>query len=354
MPPVPDDRRTAERQRGGCRHVQGGDRRRPLGSRGRPLGGEPSDARLLPTERLGVMLRGMTMTQRPTAPLAAVAVLLAAVASGCTSGDAAKSPMTAPTSAKVSVERTPYAVPTSPASGVTVRFGPSRIRNGDQKLSVPWKLVRLPDGGRTLIVHWYPGCDRPSPGGVRFEETMTSVLVQAVTADETYEACGRAAIAALDLKQPLGTRALLHAPTQGQLDEIPPRAAVAEEFDRRIEGHGESWFRDGREVGRPEITVTSGPSHCGWESAHFLIGSALSTQSFWVRDPAGALEHLPRAKNDFRRRAVLPVDARPTGYERGSIQIWTAPSDRGQYVYLVHRDHRDDAERWVKGQSLCA
>ena len=297
------------------------------------------------------MLRLMVMGRGAALGLITRAVLVAGLTSGCTVGNG-NDP--APALAMPSVERTPYSVPTSPASGVTVRFGPARVDPSDQKRSVPWRLVRLPDGGQTLIVRWYPGCDRPSPGEVRFEESASSVLVQAVTADSKSGSCSRSATAALELKQPLGARALLHAPTRGQLDQVPLRASVAEEFDRSIDGYGEPWFRDGREAGRPEITVASGPSHCGWESVQFLFANALDPKSFWVRDPDGALEHLPRAKADFQRRAQLPADARPTGYERGAIQVWTAPSDRDDYVYLVHRDNRTDAERWVRGQGLCA
>jgi hypothetical protein len=51
---------------------------------------------------------------------------------------------------------------------------------------------------------------------------------------------------------------------------------------------------------------------------------------------------------------VLPSDAAATGYTHGDVELWLAPSDNGEYVYLVNSRNRADVERWVRGGGGCA
>jgi len=105
--------------------------------------------------------------------------------------------------------------------------------------------------------------------------------------------------------------------------------------------------------------VAAGPEHCSWQEAVYLSGTGLKAPrdmagGLWERDPTGVLEHFPRAKRDFRARAVLPPDAADTGFRQGAVEVWTAPSDRAAYVYLVNGQDRADVERWVRGGGGCA
>ena len=50
----------------------------------------------------------------------------------------------------------------------------------------------------------------------------------------------------------------------------------------------------------------------------------------------------------------VPIGLAPTGYTRGDVELWLAPSDDGAYVYLVNARNRSDVERWVNGGGGCA
>lgn len=257
-------------------------------------------------------------------------------------------------------EPTPFQVPTSPATDALPVLEPSQVRapSGDQ-VSRPWDLIRMWDGGRRLAVQYAAGCN--DEVDVRFAETPTHVLVQ-VLDDADDDGCaahrvsnGRAILA---LSAPLGDRQLLHAPTRTS-GEREPQTSLAELFDDVPDWPGEPWFQDGREVTHSELAVAAGPEHCGWQEAAYLSGHGLDAPRdrdgrLWARDPKGVLEHFPKARSEFRAQAVLPADAVDTGYRQGPVELWTAPSDRSTYVYLVNGDDRDDVERWVRGGGGCA
>jgi hypothetical protein len=133
---------------------------------------------------------------------------------------------------------------------------------------------------------------------------------------------------------------------------------LAEVFANSQPYPGMPWHKDGRTVPVQELLLVDGPSHCGWERAKFLGGTGLPADDKgtpeWTRDPEGVLTHFPRAKQDFRAHAVLPADAAATGYTQGDVELWIAPSDKGDYVYLVNARDRSDVERWVRGGGGCA
>jgi hypothetical protein len=88
-------------------------------------------------------------------------------------------------------------------------------------LSMPWELVDIRRGGRVLVVYYVSG-DGVRPYGVnnigfRVIETADSIELIAISRDRNpgpAEAASLATgIAEIVLSQPLGTRMLLHAPT---------------------------------------------------------------------------------------------------------------------------------------------
>ena len=257
-------------------------------------------------------------------------------------------------------EPTPYAVPTTPATDALPVLEPSEVRAPDDgQVSLPWDLIRMWDGGRRLAVQYSSGCDDEVV--VRFAETAEHVLIQVLDdADDSdcpLHRVGRAR-AILALSAPLGSRPLLHAATSAS-DDPRSEASLAEHFEDVPRWPGEPWFQDGREVTHSELAVAAGPEHCDWQEATFLSGYGLdaprdSAGRLWARDPGGVLEHFPKAKAEFQAQAVLPADAVDTGYRQGHVEVWTAPSDAAEYVYLVNGADPGDVERWVRGGGGCA
>lgn len=139
-----------------------------------------------------------------------------------------------------------------------------------------------------------------------------------------------------------------------------PQRSLAEVFADAPTWPGRPWTRDGAQVSREALTLARGPEHCGWQDALFLGGEALSLSRddarglHFARDPRGVLTHAPHVRVQFRADAELPADAVDTGLSQGRVQLWTAASDGGAYVYLVNADDRGDAERWVRGGGACA
>lgn len=255
-------------------------------------------------------------------------------------------------------EAQPFTVPRGPATDPLPLQQPTKVLPGEQLRSVPWQLIRVWDSGRRLAIQYSPGCSTPDPGQVRFEETATDVLVQAL-AEPRSKRCLRNVRVALALSRPLGSRQLLHAATRSAVVDAADRRTLAERYDNAPEWPAPPWYKDGQEVLLSELTLWRGPEHCNWEAATYLGGNALgnyrdSRGNLWVRDPHGVLEHFPRAKRDFRSRVALPVDAAATGFEQPGVELWKAASDRGDYVYLVNSHDRQDVERWVRGGGFCA
>lgn len=147
-------------------------------------------------------------------------------------------------------------------------------------------------------------------------------------------------------------------PSSATVDKAAVRS-LAQLFDNAPEWPGKAWSKDGRSVPTSELALARGPEHCEWQESLWLSGSALSAPRddrgpHWVRDPKGVLTHAPYAKAGFRARAVLPADARDTGYAQGPVELWVAASDRADFVYLVNARDRADVERWVRAAGGCA
>jgi len=130
-----------------------------------------------------------------------------------------------------------------------------------------------------------------------------------------------------------------------------PLSTVAVAFDPAPPHPGYIWSRDARAVSSFELVTFSGPDHCGWQSATFLIiGWPVGTVSRtiaearqYIRDPHGAVGTSLRAR--LVLRATLPADARPTGYRHGSIELYLSPSDQDDGIYVMGPG---GAERWPR------
>ena len=171
--------------------------------------------------------------------------------------------------------------------------------------------------------------------------------------------CSSGARTLVVLDRPLGVRQLLPAGTSAQQTDERTERALSDVFADAPAWPGDPWFHEAREVTRDEMTLARGPEHCGSQDAIYLSGTGLPAPRdergpLWVRDPRGVLEHFPRAEAEFRARAVLPGDARATGYRQANVEVWTAPSDDGDFVYLVESGRPADVERWVRGGGGCA
>ncbi len=139
----------------------------------------------------------------------------------------------------------------------------------------------------------------------------------------------------------------------------PPHVeTVADVFGEPAPYPGRAWVNGSTEVPPSEIVAAAGPAHCGWQSATFLtIGWPLGTRPQtsvgarqYIRDPRHVLgSRLPALRLD----ATLPADARPTGYFEGPVQLYLAPSDQDQAVYLVLGQN---VERWPRSDpmTLCS
>lgn len=129
--------------------------------------------------------------------------------------------------------------------------------------------------------------------------------------------------------------------------------SVAAAFDRPPAFPGYQWARNGWKVPWQELVTFEGARHCSWQSATFLsIGWPLGTRAsradqsrLYIRDPNDVVGYRER----LIRNATIPHDARPTGYQLGSIQIYFSPSDQDQAVYLVAPA---GAERWPRADPM--
>jgi hypothetical protein len=134
-----------------------------------------------------------------------------------------------------------------------------------------------------------------------------------------------------------------------------PLATVASAFDAPPAYPGYRWSRGGREVSQFEIVSIAGPSHCGWQSATMLnlawpIGSSARSGDQlrqYVRDPAG--EFGPTLRGRLALNAALPKDAAATGFRLGDIELYLAPSDQDDAIYVVARS---GTERWPRANPM--
>lgn len=121
-------------------------------------------------------------------------------------------------------------------------------------------------------------------------------------------------------------------------------ATLAEAFGPAPAYPGRPWQKDGVDVESSELAAAGLPSHCDWQAATFVGGSAFDRRQF-IRDPDGALDFRPELQQGFRSGRPLPSDAARTGYTSGRFALWVAPSDP-EAVWLSNTTDDSDTERW--------
>jgi hypothetical protein len=79
----------------------------------------------------------------------------------------------------------------------------------------------------------------------------------------------------------------------------------------------------------------TGSSHCGWQAATFIA----FRNGQYVRDEKGVVAEQSNVTYDAS--AMLPEDARFTGWRRGNAELWVSPLELGEQrifrnIYIVH------------------
>ncbi|MGV9759476.1 hypothetical protein ACWDUC_27090 [Streptomyces tricolor] len=86
--------------------------------------------------------------------------------------------------------------------------------------------------------------------------------------------------------------------------------------------------RAGRRVPVTRLHSSTGPEHCGWQSAGFL---ALGARTY-ARDPEGVLERDGLLRAPYRAKVRMPADARDTGYRHRDRRLWLTADRTTAYV----------------------
>ena len=112
-----------------------------------------------------------------------------------------------------SPEPTPYQVPALPATDRLEVVAPvPAFSTSPGETTVPWELIRLYDGGRSIGISYSFGCNEP--GRVEVVESESAVAVRVLRPPPgrgPYAACLSSYRKAIALRSPLGSRTLLHA-----------------------------------------------------------------------------------------------------------------------------------------------
>lgn len=135
----------------------------------------------------------------------------------------------------------------------------------------------------------------------------------------------------------------------------------------------EGWSdSSGAEVSEDVIQEFHGSAHCGWETVRFIAFGRYFEGDAYLRDVDGvfapelfvsqaARQRLGFDDDDTARAALLetgdylgldleaelPDDAVSLGYHRGMRELFSSPSDDGDYVYMVSPE---GTERWPRVQ----
>lgn len=144
------------------------------------------------------------------------------------------------------------------------------------------------------------------------------------------------------------------APVAIRPTDQPP--ALGSLFDPPPPYPGYQWTRNGVPISNYELTTAAGPEHCGLQSATFLtigwppgtVSTSAAQARLYIRDPRGVITERPyRQRLDLH--AMLPSDARPTGYRYGPLEIYLSPSDQDEAIYVVGPS---GAERWPRSDPM--
>jgi Immunoglobulin-like domain of bacterial spore germination len=144
-----------------------------------------------------------------------------------------------------------------------------------------------------------------------------------------------------------------------------PQDPVAAEVEGQWFDEAGKALPDGSNGGPFVMSVYEGPDHCGMTSLSIAslawpIGTSFTrpdeagiNNRQYIRDPQSLGWTSPTAPFDAGDK--LPDDASFTGYQRGDWQLWVAPSDQNEAIYMVHGDPAAGGtwERWPRGRIGC-
>jgi hypothetical protein len=116
------------------------------------------------------------------------------------------------------------------------------------------------------------------------------------------------------------------------------------------------WTVGGQIAPADIIALRRGPDHCGWHDLTILaigwpIGLRMRTSETareYVRDPAGLASS--SLIGPFDGAAVMPGDAKYSGFSYGTDELWLA-ADVERFVYIVRGSV---IERWARAPDLLA
>jgi hypothetical protein len=119
---------------------------------------------------------------------------------------------------------------------------------------------------------------------------------------------------------------------------------------------GPVWTKNGKPVDGRELNSIAGPEHCDWQSVVMMhldwpLGTVAQNSREsrqFIRDPGGILEQGLREK--LALHTTMPLDAAPTGYHLGQLQLWLSPSTPDAVYLRVG----DDVERWPRAKDMIA
>ena len=129
-----------------------------------------------------------------------------------------------------------------------------------------------------------------------------------------------------------------------------PWTSVSLAFDPPPPYPGYAWYRDGRQVSSFELNTNAGPDHCGWQSATFMtvgwpiprVSETIAEARQFIRDPYGAVNSSLRDR--LVLNAVMPADARRTGYHHGSLELYVSATNDDAVFVVSPRG----TERWPR------
>jgi hypothetical protein len=118
---------------------------------------------------------------------------------------------------------------------------------------------------------------------------------------------------------------------------------------------GDEWVGPDGSAGRDTVIVSCGPRHCDWESTQIAsidweqLGDEGPGRDPYVRDPAAVGLDGDQVAGAYEEDALLPEDARDTGYASTGVELWVAPERDA--IFFAGPDR---VERWPQLRVGCA
>ncbi|MFE7929724.1 hypothetical protein ACFU6S_13440 [Streptomyces sp. NPDC057456] len=114
-------------------------------------------------------------------------------------------------------------------------------------------------------------------------------------------------------------------------------------------GDEEIWTDEhGERVATTTLSSYPGAEHCDWQTAHFLGTGRGENHRQYVRDPDGVIEE-SLLTSPYDGDAVMPADARDTGYRYGDWRLWLTKDASTAYVRTS-----DGVEAWPLAKEMVA